>query len=64
MQLDKMSTIMAMVVLNVSMIIQVYSIGYMKGDAHITRFMTYIVIFTTLMSVLVTADNYGQLFIG
>lgn len=64
MQWDKVSAIMSVVVLNVSAVIQLYATGYMAGDPHVGRFMTYVVIFTALMGVLVTADNYGQLFIG
>ncbi len=63
-QLDKISSIMVLVVLPVSMVIQGYSIGYMGGDKHRGRFMLYMGLFTALMVILVTADNYLQLFIG
>ena len=63
-QLDKISSIMVLVVLPVSMVIQGYSIGYRGGDKHRGRFMLYMGLFTALMVILVTADNYLQLFIG
>ena len=63
-QIDKISSIMVLVVLPISTIIQGYSLGYMQGDKHKGRFMFYLCLFTGLMVVLVTADNYIQLFIG
>lgn len=63
-QLDKWSSIMVLVVLPISTVIQGYSIGYMRGDKHRGRFMYYLGLFTGLMVVLVTADNYLQLFVG
>lgn len=63
-QLDKISSIMVIVVLPIATIIQGYSIGYMGDDKHKGRFMCYLGLFTGLMVILVTADNYLQLFVG
>ena len=55
---------MLIVVTSVSVLVHIYSIGYMSGGPHIPRFMSYLSLFTFLMIVLVTSDNYVQLFIG
>jgi NADH-quinone oxidoreductase subunit L len=41
-----------------------YSIGYMHGDPSIPRFFSYLSLFTFFMLMLVTADNFLQLFLG
>lgn len=46
------------------MFVHIYSIAYMSHDPHLARFMSYLSIFTACMLILVTADNYLQLFIG
>ena len=48
----------------ITSIVHIYSIGYLSGEPHIPRFMSYLSLFTFLMIVLVTSDNYVQLFIG
>ena len=55
---------MLVLVTSVSALVHVYSTGYMSEDPHIPRFMSYLSLFTFLMIVLVTSDNYVQLFIG
>ena len=55
---------MLIVVTSISALVHIYSTGYMSGDPHIPRFMSYLSLFTFLMIVLVTSDNYVQLFIG
>lgn len=55
---------MLIVITSISALVHIYSIGYMSGDPHIPRFMSYLSLFTFLMIVLVTSDNYVQLFIG
>jgi NADH-ubiquinone oxidoreductase chain 5 len=52
------------VVNSVSFLVHLYSIGYMEQDAHIPRFMSYLSLFTFFMIILVTADNFIQLFVG
>ena len=44
--------------------IHVYSIGYMADDHSIPRFMAYLSLFTFFMLMLVTADNFVQMFFG
>jgi len=63
-QFDSLTAIMLMVITSVSALVHIYSTGYMSGDPHIPRFMSYLSLFTFLMIVLVTSDNYIQLFIG
>ena len=63
-QFDSLTAIMLIVVTSVSALVHIYSIGYMSGDPHIPRFMSYLSLFTFLMIVLVTSENYVQLFIG
>jgi NADH-quinone oxidoreductase subunit L len=48
----------------VSSMVHVYSVGYMAHDHSIPRFMAYLSIFTFFMLMLVTADNFVQLFFG
>ena len=55
---------MLIVITSISALVHIYSIGYLSGEPHIPRFMSYLSLFTFLMIVLVTSDNYVQLFIG
>lgn len=55
---------MLLVVTTVSTLVHIFSTAYMHGDPHVPRFMSYLSLFTFLMIVLVTSDNYPQLFIG
>nr|QRG31965.1 NADH dehydrogenase subunit 5 [Pseudosuberites sp. CY-2021] len=61
---DSLTATMLIVVTSVSALVHIYSTGYMSGDPHIPRFMSYLSLFTFLMIVLVTSENYVQLFIG
>ena len=63
-QFDSLTATMLIVITSVSALVHIYSTGYMSGDPHIPRFMSYLSLFTFLMIVLVTSDNYVQLFIG
>ena len=63
-QFDSLTSIMLIVITSVSALVHIYSTGYMAGDPHIPRFMSYLSLFTFLMIVLVTSDNFVQLFIG
>lgn len=55
---------MLVVVTVVSSLVHLYSGEYMNGDPHHPRFMSYLSLFTFFMLILVTADNYLQMFIG
>ncbi len=61
---DSLTAIMMFVVSGISALVHVYSIGYMAHDAHIPRFMAYLSLFTFSMLMLVTADNFVQLYFG
>ncbi|MBM3468269.1 MAG: NADH-quinone oxidoreductase subunit L [Alphaproteobacteria bacterium] len=63
-KLDSLSTTMMMIVSLVSLLVHIYSIGYMSHDHSIPRFMAYLSLFTFAMLVLVTAPNLLQLFFG
>ncbi len=64
MKLDSLSAVMLVVVTLVSSLVHVYSIGYMSHDPHKPRFMAYLSLFTFAMLMLVTSDNFIQLFFG
>ena len=64
MKIDSLSTVMLVVVTSVSSLVHVYSIGYMSHDPHKPRFMAYLSLFTFAMLMLVTSDNFIQLFFG
>nr|QJS34666.1 NADH dehydrogenase subunit 5 [Telopathes sp. NB-2020]WRM53920.1 NADH dehydrogenase subunit 5 [Bathypathes sp. 2 YY-2024] len=63
-QFDSLTAAMLLVITTVSTLVHIFSTAYMQGDPHIPRFMSYLSLFTFLMIVLVTSDNYPQLFIG
>ncbi|TVY53096.1 putative intron-encoded endonuclease 4 [Lachnellula cervina] len=51
-------------VLIVSSLVHVYSIGYMSADPHNQRFFSYLSLFTFMMIILVTANNFLLMFVG
>lgn len=61
---DSLTTLMLIPVLFVSCGVHVYSIGYMSHDPHNQRFFSYLSLFTFMMIVLVTANNYLLMFVG
>ena len=61
---DTLTSVMCCVVTFVSFLVHVYSSEYMSHDPHLPRFMSYLSLFTFFMLILVTADNYIQMFIG
>ncbi len=63
-KIDSITAIMLVVVTVVSSLVHIYSIGYMSHDKSIGRFMSYLSLFTFFMLILVTADNFLQLFVG
>ena len=62
--LDPLAVTMIVVVGSVSTLVHIYSFGYMSGDPHLSRFMSYLSFFTFFMLMLVTSDNFIQLFLG
>ena len=61
---DKLSAMMMVVVTFVSLMVHIYTIGYMHEDPGYTRFFSYISLFTFSMLMLVMANNFMQLFFG
>lgn len=55
---------MLIVVTFISLLVHIYSVSYMEKDPHLQRFMSYLSLFTFFMLMLVTADNYAQMFLG
>ena len=63
-KIDPLSSVMLVIVCMISSLVHIYSIGYMSHDPHKTRFMAYLSLFTFAMLMLVTSDNFLQLFFG
>ncbi|NWH08965.1 MAG: NADH-quinone oxidoreductase subunit L [Alphaproteobacteria bacterium] len=61
---DALTGVMLVVVNTVSALVHLYSIGYMAEDPHRPRFFAYLSLFTFAMLMLVTADNFLQMFFG
>jgi NADH-ubiquinone oxidoreductase chain 5 len=61
---DSLTVVMCIVVTFVSSLVHLYSIEYMSHDPHLPRFMSYLSLFTFFMLILVTADNFIQMFLG
>jgi len=61
---DTLSAVMVAMVTLVSAMVHIYSVGYMAHDKSVPRFMAYLSLFTFFMLMLVTADNFVQLFFG
>jgi NADH-ubiquinone oxidoreductase chain 5 len=61
---DSLTVSMLIPVLIVSSLVHVYSIGYMSHDPHNQRFFSYLSLFTFMMVILVTANNYLLMFVG
>ena len=61
---DGLTAMIMVVVTFVSLMVHVYTIGYMEGDPGYQRFFAYISLFTFSMLMLVMANNFLQLFFG
>jgi NADH-ubiquinone oxidoreductase chain 5 len=61
---DSLTVSMLIPVLIVSSLVHIYSIGYMSEDPHKQRFFSYLSLFTFMMVILVTANNYLLMFVG
>ena len=62
--IDRLSAMMMVVVTFVSLMVHIYTIGYMRDDKGYARFFSYISLFTFAMLMLVMANNFMQLFFG
>jgi NADH-quinone oxidoreductase subunit L len=63
-RIDTLTAVMLVVVTTVSFLTHLYSIGYMSEDRSRPRFFAYLSLFTFAMLMLVTSDNFVQLFFG
>ena len=62
--IDRLSALMMVVVSGVSLLVHIYTIGYMEEDPGYSRFFSYISLFTFSMLMLVMSNNFLQLFFG
>ena len=62
--IDSLTTMMMLVVTFVSLMVHIYTIGYMREDPGYQRFFSYISLFTFAMLMLVMSNNFLQLFFG
>ena len=62
--IDRLSALMMVVVTFVSLMVHIYTIGYMREDPGYQRFFSYISLFTFAMLMLVMSNNFLQLFFG
>ena len=62
--IDRLTVTMMLVVTSVSLMVHIYTIGYMSEDAGYQRFFSYISLFTFSMLMLVMSNNFMQLFFG
>ncbi len=63
-KIDTLTAVMLVVVNTVSALVHLYSWGYMEDDEYQPRFFAYLSLFTFAMLMLVTSDNFIQLFFG
>lgn len=63
-KVDALTAVMLVVVTWVSSVVHIYAVGYMSHDEHKPRFMAYLSLFTFCMLMLVTSNNFIQLFFG
>lgn len=61
---DSLTAVMLVVITLVSTAVHLYSIEYMEQDPHLPRFMSYLSLFTFFMLLLVSANNFLQMFVG
>lgn len=61
---DSLTASMCILVTFISFLVHLYSTEYMSHDPHLSRFMSYLSLFTFFMLILITADNYIQMFVG
>jgi NADH-quinone oxidoreductase subunit L len=62
--IDQLTAIMLIVVTSVSLLVHIYSVGYMHGDKGYYRFFSYLSLFTFSMLMLVMGNNLLQLYFG
>jgi hypothetical protein len=63
-EFDSLTVSMLIPVLIISSLVHIYSISYMSNDPHVQRFFSYLSLFTFMMIILVTGNNYLLMFVG
>lgn len=63
-QYDSLTGSMLIPVMIISSLVHIYSISYMSSDPHNPRFFSYLSLFTLMMVILVTSNNYLLMFVG
>lgn len=63
-EINKVTLTMLLLIITISFFVHIFSLNYMGGEPHLSRFMGYLGLFTFFMVVLVTSGNLVQLFIG
>lgn len=61
---DSLSSFVLVVVLIISFIVHLYSLDYMCYEPHMLRFIGYLSLFTFFMLVVVSSNNFVQMFVG
>jgi len=62
--IDPLSVNMLLVVTFISLLVQIYSLGYMHDDERFSTYYAYLSLFTSSMLLLVVSNNYLQIFVG
>ncbi|MEX2540273.1 MAG: NADH-quinone oxidoreductase subunit L [Trueperaceae bacterium] len=62
--LDQLSVLLMLVITGVGLLIHLYSVGYMHGDAGLSRYFSALNLFVAAMLILVMADSYLLMFVG
>jgi NADH:ubiquinone oxidoreductase subunit 5 (subunit L)/multisubunit Na+/H+ antiporter MnhA subunit len=63
-EFDALTSIMLLVVIGISTFVHIFTAGYMSHDPFLVRFYVYLGLFTFFMVILITSDNFLQLFVG
>lgn len=63
-EINKVTLTMLLLIITVSTLVHIFSLNYMAGEPHLSRFLGYLGLFTFFMLILVTSPNLVQLFIG
>lgn len=61
---DTLTVVMLVIINTISTLVHMYSADYMKTDPHKSRFLAYLSLFTFFMIILVTSNNFLQMFLG
>nr|AAG23669.1 NADH dehydrogenase subunit 5 [Thraustochytrium aureum] len=61
---DSLTVVILIVVTSISLLVHFYSISYIAEDPHLSRFISYLSLFTFFIVILVTSDNFVQIFVG